>query len=47
MTYLYEALDKPTRLYIKQCPHCGKVGGGIAVMSRWHFDNCKSTPGTN
>lgn len=23
MTYLYEALPKPTRLYIKQCPHCG------------------------
>lgn len=23
MNYLYEALDKPTRLYIKQCPHCG------------------------
>lgn len=23
MTYLYEALDKPTRLYIKKCSHCG------------------------
>lgn len=23
MKYLYEALSKPTRLYIKQCPHCG------------------------
>lgn len=23
MKYLYKALDKPTRLYIKQCPHCG------------------------
>jgi hypothetical protein len=23
MKYLYEALDKPARLYIKQCPHCG------------------------
>jgi len=23
MTYLYEALAKHTRLYIKQCPHCG------------------------
>lgn len=22
MTYLYEALDKPTRLYIKKCSHC-------------------------
>jgi hypothetical protein len=23
MTYLYEELKAPTRLYIKQCPHCG------------------------
>jgi hypothetical protein len=23
MNYLYEALEKPTRLYIKQCSHCG------------------------
>jgi hypothetical protein len=23
MTYLYEELNAPTRLYIKQCPHCG------------------------
>lgn len=23
MTYLYEELSAPTRLYIKQCPHCG------------------------
>ena len=22
------------------CPHCGKVGA-IAMMYRWHFDNCK------
>lgn len=22
------------------CPHCGKTGG-INVMPRWHFDNCK------
>jgi len=22
------------------CPHCGKTGG-INVMVRWHFDNCK------
>jgi hypothetical protein len=22
MNYLYEALEKPARLYIKQCPHC-------------------------
>jgi NUMOD3 motif len=23
------------------CPHCGKTGG-IAIMKRWHFGNCKS-----
>jgi hypothetical protein len=23
-----------------ECPHCSKIGG-IAVMTRWHFDNCK------
>ena len=23
MSYLYKTLEKPTRLYIKQCPHCG------------------------
>ena len=23
------------------CPHCGKIGGGSAMM-RWHFDNCKN-----
>ena len=22
------------------CPHCGKIGG-VHVMKRWHFDNCK------
>lgn len=22
------------------CPHCQKIGG-IAIMKRWHFDNCK------
>lgn len=22
------------------CPHCNK-SGGVSVMSRWHFDNCK------
>lgn len=22
------------------CPHCGKTGG-IAIMKRWHFGNCK------
>lgn len=24
-----------------QCPHCGKVGG-ITIMKRWHFNNCKN-----
>ena len=23
------------------CPHCGK-NGGITIMRRWHFDNCKN-----
>ena len=23
-----------------ECPHCNKVGG-ISMMKRWHFDNCK------
>lgn len=31
MNYLYEALDKPTRLYIKQCPHCGLKYFGKSV----------------
>jgi hypothetical protein len=22
------------------CPHCGKEGG-VSVMNRWHFENCK------
>lgn len=29
------------RVYRKStCPHCGKVGG-VNVMQKWHFDNCK------
>jgi hypothetical protein len=32
MNYLYEALDKPTRLYIKQCPHCGLKYFGKTVV---------------
>jgi hypothetical protein len=31
MNYLYEALEKPTRLYIKQCPHCGLKYFGKSV----------------
>lgn len=23
------------------CPHCGKIGG-ISIMKRWHFANCKN-----
>ena len=33
MIYLYEALKKPTRLYIKQCPHCGLKYFGKTVSS--------------
>ena len=33
-------LGKPKPKII--CPHCGKIGGGQALMNRWHFDNCKS-----
>ena len=25
---------------IVQCPHCDKRGG-LGIMKRWHFDNCK------
>jgi len=24
-----------------ECPHCGKIGG-INVMGKWHFNNCKN-----
>lgn len=51
MTYLYEELSAPTRLYIKQCPHCGLKYFGKTVSEdiekypgsgvRWHGDNCK------
>jgi len=27
-----------------ECPHCGK-SGGISVMKRWHFENCKKIKG--
>lgn len=32
MKYLYEALLKPARLYIKQCPHCGLKYFGKTVV---------------
>jgi hypothetical protein len=30
--------SKPTSKVV--CPYCGKIGG-ICVMHRWHFENCK------
>lgn len=27
------------------CPHCGTTGG-ISIMKRWHYDNCKQAPNT-
>ena len=56
MTYLYEALEKPTRLYIKQCSHCGLKYFGKSVRNditkyhgsgkRWqqHLKKHKSSP---
>ena len=44
MNYLYEALDKPTRLYIKQCPHCGLKYFGMSTKSnieRYHGSGVK------
>lgn len=38
MTYLYEALNTPARLYIKQCPHCGlKYFGKTAHENIKHY----------
>ena len=34
----YSSKGKPKRT--TACPHCGKIGA-IAMMKRWHFDNCK------
>lgn len=54
MTYLYEALDKPSRLYIKQCSHCdlkyfGKTVsedietyGGSGMLWRRHLKKHKA-----
>lgn len=33
---LRKGVKRPT----VECPHCSKVGG-VGVMKRWHFDNCK------
>jgi len=38
------AKGKPQR--VVTCPHCEK-SGGISVMKRWHFDNCKATESEN
>lgn len=34
MTYLYESLKRPTRLYIKQCPHCN-----LKYFGKTHYEN--------
>lgn len=42
----YEFMMNPATLrnnaMILTCPHCNKIGKGLATMKRWHFDNCKS-----
>jgi hypothetical protein len=34
MNYLYEVLDRPTRLYIKRCPHCGLKYFGKSTLEK-------------
>jgi len=41
MTYLFEALKKPTRLYIKQCPHCNLKYFGKSIE-----ENIEKYPGS-
>lgn len=41
MDYLYDALQKPTRLYIKQCPHCG-----LKYFGKSTSENIKSYQGS-
>ena len=41
MTYLYKDLKEPTRLYIKQCPHCGLKYFGKTVSQ-----NIEKYPGS-
>jgi group I intron endonuclease len=36
-TQAWTGKKRPT----KQCPHCGKIGADY-LMTRWHFDKCKS-----
>lgn len=44
-THSEESLKKMSEANLQKvtCPHCGKEGG-IGVMPRWHFDNCKFAP---
>ncbi|MBT6472552.1 MAG: hypothetical protein HOK52_14975 [Candidatus Marinimicrobia bacterium] len=35
------AANKGVAQEIVHCPHCSK-SGGLSLMKRWHFDNCKS-----
>ena len=35
--------NKGRKHKLTTCPHCGKEGG-ITIMKRWHFDNCKEKP---
>lgn len=39
-THPWTGKKRPT----KTCPHCKKVGADY-LMTRWHFDNCKSVKG--
>ena len=34
------SLRKGKKTRVKECPHCGKIGG-VAGMTRYHGDNCK------
>lgn len=44
-THTKEVIDSmKEKLKMKvECPHCGK-SGGMTIMQRWHFDNCKLSP---
>lgn len=41
MTYLYESLKRPTRLYIKQCPHCY-----MKYFGKTHYENIERYSGS-
>jgi len=41
MNYLYESLLAPTRLYIKQCPHCG-----LKYFGKTKSENIEKYPGS-